>query len=221
MVNREFETEGIVLEIINHGDNDAIIQALTQSGVCYFFAKGIQNVESKNRRNLLLLGLSNFELIRSKFIGNMPRLKRATLVSFFPLQETLQDIFNKVHYFLKRAGKQNNNFLYARYRVFLENVEKKPNHSFIYILLAFLDMFGYRQNLSSCVECGDKEHIVDFEFYKGGFLCRNHSQKSKDINLLRGLYWIEADFEYFKSNIDEIDVIQIINMVISFMKTMI
>lgn len=221
MEEREYETLGIILNIKNFAENDSIVKVLLPSGIKFLFAKGIQKVESKNRRNLPILGLVNLEIIKSKIIDHISTLKRATLVSYFPINPTLQNIYEKTLFFLNRINNKDLEIFINRYNIFLNNVEIKPNHSLSFILLCLLEVFGFKPNFEHCVECKNKDNIIDFEFYKGGFLCLEHSKNTKGINFLQALYWLNKNFDYFKNNISEEESVKINLLIIEWLSSLI
>ncbi|ENY68545.1 Recombination protein O [Metamycoplasma auris 15026] len=201
MQNREYETKGIILEVRNHQDNDGIIKVLVDGGIKFLYAKGIQKPQSKNKLNMPILALVNLEIIKSKFIDKISTLKKAKIISFFPLNPLLQYIYNSVLHFLNYINNKNLDF--KKYQIFLDNLERYPNQSFSLVLLELLRVYGMKPNFDACVECKNKNNIIDFEFYKGGFLCKQHSSNYKDPNYLRALYWLEHDFFRFVNEFDE------------------
>lgn len=221
MESKEFETLGIILAIKNHGDNDGVIKVLTQKGLFFLFARGIQKPNSKNKLNIPLLGLVNLEIIKPKIMGKIATLKRATLISFFPINPLLQDIFKNVNHFLNFMNNNNLDKLIETYKLFLNNVEEKPNHSYSLILLSFLEQLGHRPNFKSCVECINVDNIIDFEFYKGGFICNLHSSSKKEINFLKSVFWLNKDFNFYKNNINEKQAIKINLMIVEFLSSLI
>ncbi|ENY53980.1 Hypothetical protein MALK_3260 [Metamycoplasma alkalescens 14918] len=221
MDNKEYEIEAIVLEIKNHQDNDAILKVLSENGIISLYAKGIQKPSSKNKLNLPILGVSSLEIIKSKFFNKINTLKRATLLANFPFNTTLQVIYNTTLMFLKKINNQQISHFLNKYKIFLKNVETNPNQTFSYLLLALLEVFGFKPNFEHCVECNNKENIVDFEFYKGGFLCKEHSQATKNIEFLKAIYWLNKDFYLFVKNFDENISIQINSMIIEVLNSII
>ncbi|PZW01516.1 DNA repair protein RecO [Metamycoplasma auris] len=219
MKDREFETLGIILEIKNHNDNDGILKILINDGIRFLYAKGIQKSQSKNKLNTPLLGLVNLEIIKSKFINKISTLKRAKVISVFPMNPMLQNIYNLVLYFLNYINNKNLDF--NKYRIFLESVERNPNQSLSYLLLEILRVFGMKPNFESCVECKNKTNIIDFEFYKGGYLCKEHSNNYKNSDYLRALYWLEHDFSIFIKDFDENISIKINAEMIEILKSII
>ncbi|BAP39486.1 DNA repair protein RecO C-terminal domain-containing protein [Metamycoplasma canadense] len=217
MENKEFESLAIILDIKEY-NNFSLVKVLMPNGINFLYAKGLYKVESKNKRNLPILGLSNLEIIKSKKINNNNTLKKASLISYFPNSEMLQEIYDTVLFFLSRLNNVKLEDFFENYQLFLKNVLDKPKHSFCFFLLNILKVLGLQPIFLHCCECSNKDNIIDFEFYKGGFLCSEHSNNNKDVILLKTLYWLNKNFEYFLNNTDENWVILIIKMMLDYLK---
>ncbi|MCV3733905.1 DNA repair protein RecO [Mycoplasma enhydrae] len=222
MEHKEYEDLGILLSIKPHLENDAIIQVLFSKNIISLYAKGIQKGTSKNRLNLQLLSLINFEIISSKNPNGLSTLKRATLIKAFPYSEHLQENFKTIGHFLKKQTPNNNlEILISAYKQILDNIESSPIHCISYFLLKIAEINGLRPIFHKCVECNNVDNIIDFEFYKGGFLCSKHSQYSKNIELLRSLYWLSRDLKSFIIESKEPKVLKIKIMLLEFLKNII
>ncbi|WP_277870928.1 DNA repair protein RecO [Metamycoplasma phocicerebrale] len=219
---KEYETLGIVLDIKNTKENDGLVKVLLPNSIEYLYARGIQKAESKNRANLQILSLVNLEIINPKISTGIKTLKRATIIKSFPFNEILQDQYNTVKYFLNKQLRSNqlNSFMNF-YLECLDNIEKYPNHTIDLFLLKIIEINGLKPIFNKCVECSNTENIIDFEFYKGGFLCSNHSKNNKSVEILRSLYWLNQGFNPFIKNVKDLEAKTIKIMLLDYLKNII
>ena len=87
-----------------------------------------------------------------------------------------------------------------------------------YLLFKLLETEGIAPYMQGCVECKAKTNLVDFKFYKGGFLCHFHSEDSLDHELLTSLFYLSKSFEEFDVNTSFLVAKKIKEMIITYLR---
>ena len=84
--------------------------------------------------------------------------------------------------------------------------------------IKLLETEGIAPYMQGCVECKAKTNLVDFKFYKGGFLCHLHSEDSLDHELLTSLFYLSKSFEEFDVNTSFLVAKKIKDMIITYLR---
>ncbi|AXE60520.1 DNA repair protein RecO [[Mycoplasma] phocae] len=214
----EYETRAIILNRQDINEYDEIISALSENGKITFFAPGVRKSTSKNNLNLQLYSLVNLEIIESKQKKLMPRLKRASLIKQIPINIMLKREYDDIKYFFSKITSSTKALIIID--AFLECIDylaEAKNKVISYLLYKIIKVEGLAPRFDGCVECQRKEHLVDFEFHRGGFLCTFHSQSSKSISLLRSLYWLNTTYTSFSDSCSFYDASLIRKMLIQYL----
>lgn len=211
MINHNFI--GFVSQNIAYKDNDAIISVLTKDGKKTFTAKGIQKITSKNAPNCRYFMISEF-ITQSKSEQSNQTLKNACCLKIYkrPFDDLLVSTsFLFIASLLDKLSDSINGYDIAIFCFEKLDEGIYPlivlNH-FLKILTAGL---GYQSNLSGCVSCGKKNHLISFDFESGGFICNEcfDSTRHKKINssLLNEIYsFLKSDELYILSNDDALSI---------------
>ena len=207
-MNELISITGIVIAKHQCNDFDEVLEIVTSDGKKTIFAPGIRKIESKNRNALNLLDYSSFEIFTSnQNIKLLPRLKKAILIKQFLVDINLINFKNELLLFLNKLKlSKANNFLIA-----FNNLSNLLNQ---YMLLKDE---GINPKMDGCIECNSKEHLIDFKFYKGGFLCENHSDDILGKEKLIALYNLSISFEKFANNTSFVIALEIKNMLIEYL----
>ena len=180
----EKEIEGIVLRQVPYKEKDKIVTIITREGLLSFNARGIASLTSKNSSSCNLFSLSNFTLNEK---GNYLSLKQGKLIdSHYELYESLESMsaIQLAFESLIRFMDENDNKIYDYVLSFFDNLKKGfDSMTLIVILLAqLIKSSGYALEYSSCVECGNKNNIVQVNYRVGGFLCYECAKKYNEIH---------------------------------------
>ena len=218
-MNELINITGIVIAKHQCNDFDEVLEILTSDGKKTIFAPGIRKIESKNRNALNLLDYSSFEIFASnQNIKLLPRLKKAILIKQFLVDINLINFKNELLLFLNKLKlSKANNFLIAFNNLSKLLNQNMDNKIFSYLLYMLLKDEGINPKMDGCIECNSKEHLIDFKFYKGGFLCENHSDDILGKEKLIALYNLSISFEKFANNISFVIALEIKNMLIEYL----
>ena len=218
-MNELISITGIVIAKHQSNDFDEVLEILTSDGKKTIFAPGIRKIESKNRNALNLLDYSSFEIFTSnQNIKLLPRLKKASLIKQFPVEINLINFKNELLLFLNKLKlSKAKNFLITFNNLSNLLNQNMDNKIFAYLLYTLLKDEGINPKMDGCIECNSKEHLIDFKFYKGGFLCQNHSDDILGKEKLMALYNLSISFEQFANNTSFVITIEIKNMLIEYL----
>ena len=198
----EKNIKALILKKEPQGEFNEILTILTSKGKLKIFAPGVRKLDSKNRNNINLLDISELEIIDSQKSNVLfYRLKRASLVQQFPINlNTLyiwEDLLNKL----------------------TKLVDSNKDIKILdYLLFKLLETEGIAPYMQGCIECKAKTNLVDFKFYKGGFLCHLHSEDSLDHELLTSLFYLSKSFEEFDVNTSFLVAKKIKEMIITYLR---
>ncbi|MBU4692138.1 DNA repair protein RecO [Mycoplasma zalophi] len=208
---------GIVINKQPYADADEIVTILTPSKKITFLAKGTQKPLSKNRVALQLLNLIEVEIFEARLATKVSKLKKANTLIFFNLDTDKTVVIN----LLKLLNVVKENFYLVTDTCFhLFNLFGRGNDYkiFLYILNQSLHCFGIYPNYKGCVVCQRKDNIIDFEFYQGGYLCFKHSNKTKEIEYLKSVYFLSKDFDDYQANFNKSYIRQIFEELWNFLE---
>ena len=177
---------GVVVKRIDVDDFDQVITLITPKEVLSFIALGVRKITSKNRVALQLGNVIEAEIFRARLNGKLSKLKRAVLVKQVDIKEgdNANVLLEMIRYLSK--VKRSTNELFSSIIKSFDNLGQDFNHQVkTFLVASTLHVFGLEQNYHSCVECDRNDLIDDFRFFKGGFLCKHHSYKSRSLEELK------------------------------------
>ncbi len=219
----EYELEGIIIKKQNINDFDQIVTVVSNRGKFSFFAPSVKKENSKNGLNLNTLSLVNFEIIESQKGANLlPRLKRANTIISFPMNVMLKQEYIDLEFFLNKINSIKwQNFIDA-YKESIKFLDSKKNIVMAYLLYKLLEIEGINPNIEfGCIDCQNKNNLVDFKFHQGGYLCINHAKEKIEFSILQSLYWINKAFVTFSDNTNSYDAQIIRKMIIQYLNEVI
>ncbi|ADE19803.1 DNA repair protein RecO C-terminal domain-containing protein [Mycoplasma crocodyli] len=189
--------KGITLKVIETIHPKASILIFTNSGHLSLYAEGIFNTNSKNRSNLILGSLVEVEYFRARLNNKMSKLKKVSILKEVDVTQLFNSLFiQKIIYIFDYITVKNN--LVDIYEKLIDFIGIGRNSHILTILASYILTYnGYEPNFSKCSECGSFKNISDFEFYKGGYLCQNHSKNSISIEELEAYYWLRNDHKKY------------------------
>lgn len=196
---------GVVIKILDFEDTAQIVTILTGEEIITVMALGVRKLTSKNRVALQLGNIVEAIIFRARLNNKISKLKKAVLLTQAPIQKKdtakqlmiiLQHLnlvkfphptlFQKIINAFQHLGTENNQYVKT------------------FVIYNILESIGYKQNINSCIECGDNQRIQGFEFYEGGFTCIEHTVKKRSLDVLKAINALNNMDEYIKtpSNID-------------------
>ena len=166
--------KSIILKISEYKEKDAVVTALNEEGLITFIAKGIKGAKSK------YLALNNPLSIADLIFVNNPSYKYPVLKEADVLYSPLNLIGN-----LKELGLVMllGNLIFQYILSSLEDIykNKRVNENVLFLLFKFLNVTGFPFSVSSCVNCGSKNDIVNFSLSRGGFICKKCFENERII----------------------------------------
>lgn len=178
--------KSIILKISEYKEKDAVVTALNEEGLITFIAKGIKGAKSK------YLALNNPLSIADLIFVNNPSYKYPVLKEADVLYSPLNLIGNlKELGLVMLLGNLINDMLQDEeklvvFQYILSSLEdiyknKRVNENVLFLLFKFLNVTGFPFSVSSCVNCGSKNDIVNFSLSKGGFICKKCFENERII----------------------------------------
>lgn len=212
-MNNELVIRGIVIKNTPYGENDGIINCLTEEGIITFKARGILKPTSKNASSCLLYAYSEFTL-ESK--NNHRYLSKAKLI------DTHYRLYDSLDYMccigivsesiLTFLDENTSKIIFNSFKKMLEGLNSNFN---IFTLTAIclakvINESGYGLEVNRCIICEEKTKIVSFSFNEGGYICKrclskNHNiEKPEYLKSLRYVFNVDIDNYYHYILNDEI-----------------
>lgn len=203
------EFEGIIIDEKTYGETSKILNIITkEKGLIGVLSKGSKRLKSPLRSISERFCYANFNISYKE--DKLSILLSADVIN--PLRNIKKDI-KKVSYlnFLSELTsgiikQSDDSRIYEIYLSAILKIEEGFDPMVItnILELKYLSFLGVSPKLNGCVVCGN-EKVVTISAYKGGFLCKDHSQNEyivseKTIKLIRLLEYIDV------SKISKLDV---------------
>lgn len=203
------EVEGIIIDEKPYGETSKILNIITkEKGLIGVLSKGSKRLKSPLRSISERFCYANFNISYKE--DKLSILLSADVIN--PLRNIKKDI-KKVSYlnFLSELTsgiikQSDDSRIYQMYLSAILKVEEGFDPMVItnILELKYLSFLGVSPKLNGCVVCGN-EKVVTISAYKGGFLCKDHSQNEyivseKTIKLIRLLEYVDV------SKISKLDV---------------
>ena len=175
------ETDGVVLDSLDHGESDLIVTLFDRdSGKTVAIAKGAKKSLKRFVNKLELFSFLHITL-RQSGTRSMPLLEEADLQAGFlglrldASKYTAASVIREVLLLSTREGEENESI----YRLLLWSLSGLDrNLPRLWVVLCFLlrcyDHIGYRPELDSCMECGVAAPATEqfvFSTSAGGLIC--------------------------------------------------
>lgn len=203
------EVEGIIIDEKPYGETSKILNIITkEKGLIGVLSKGSKRLKSPLRSISERFCYANFNISYKE--DKLSILLGADVIN--PLRNIKKDI-KKVSYlnFLSELTsgiikQSDDSRIYQMYLSAILKIEEGFDPMVItnILELKYLSFLGVSPKLNGCVVCGN-EKVVTISAYKGGFLCKDHSQNEyivseKTIKLIRLLEYVDV------SKISKLDV---------------
>ncbi|TPE57442.1 DNA repair protein RecO [[Mycoplasma] falconis] len=213
---QEIDKKAIILKKTPYYDYDELITCLTNEGIKYYFCKGVRKSSSKNRFALNLLNLVNLTLLYKEDINSNLVLKTATLIKEFNYQSYLSNTYETLIRLFNSLRLNNLDVILSSYEKVLPYFEKRNFVAMSYLCFQVLKVMGLLPQLEHCVECNNRDNIVDFNLYKGGFLCREHSNKQPNLSFLKSIYYLSKSFDDYDLAVSNEEAKTILDLILNF-----
>ena len=173
---------GIVMRVTAVKDHDAMVFCIGEEGFFSFYAHGGKKMTSPFSSSLILFTLGTY-ILRKSSSGSLTLKevsKSEPLVSLeAPLEQMacatcLAEIITKI--VQEEDAKAVYPYIYGAFRTLKEG--KDPLTASLICFAHVLSISGFELDVSECVSCGNKEHIVACSYQDGGFLCSNCAQEN-------------------------------------------
>ncbi|QJG66725.1 DNA repair protein RecO [Mycoplasma phocoenae] len=190
--------QGIVINKIDYQDNDEVITILTLNGPLSFIARGTRKIESKNRVALQLLNMVECEMFLARVKNKVSKLKKAVLIKQYNFLKADFDVTNIL---LKIANiiKHNSYDFVKNIFLIVDKFGWGNDYSLLaYLLFSSLECFGIKPYMKGCVECKAQTKLIEFNFYKGGFLCIDHADATMDIKYLETIFLLSQSIDMYE-----------------------
>lgn len=187
--------EGIVIDVRDYRDHDALLSVLRSDGVCISIsAKGIQKVKSKNAPACQIFTKSRFYL-NYKETSSMQSLKSAEIIhSYHHIREDL--IKQSVAAFFCELMLHSHFDTIEAYELLETGLDilqsKDAPITILCLFQAMINrMHGIEMQCDCCVRCGSQSGIYAVSLKDGGFVCKrcartyDKAYSSRDLKLYR------------------------------------
>lgn len=203
----EAKIEGLVLNIFEKNEYDAIVKILSEDSIVFLLVKSFFKPNNKNKNNIMIGSISEFEYFLNYGKNNYFLLKRATLKYFlnYTDKQHQQNLAN-LYSLLNQLEVANNNF-YETYKNYLKDKDFYHTSLLItYFTNIIFKINGQEFNHSSCSICGSYKNIFCLDLYEGGLLCYQHKKPNSitDLKVLKAFHYLNQDFNHYKKYSDEV-----------------
>ena len=200
------QINGITFNIFEKNNHDVVIKVLAKDKIYFFIAKGFLKKESKNKSNISIGSISNFEFFNNYGNENYFLLKKATIEHAFDFNShEIKSVLEKIFYILQQIEESNQN-IFETYKYFLEEKDFFNKNLFItYLLNLTLKTKGKGINNCFCSICGTNQNLYCFDVNEGGILCFNHKKETaiSKLDYLKAFYYLGKSYEEYKRNTNE------------------
>ncbi len=193
---------GLIISKKTYLENDEMLCVLTPKKILYLYAKGVKKIESKNRSNVLLGTISNFEIFIKYSTPNSFLLKKATVIKGLP--NLTKNNSNKVRELIGLLNKIKNYDIgiYNTYSIIIDNINDINFYKYkSYLLAKILKSNGEGLSYSFCATCSSNKELFSIDIIQGGMLCKIHSTKKTNLVLLKSFYFLGDSLEQYVQNV--------------------
>ena len=190
--------KGIIIAKNLYSENDEMLNVLTNDSILYIYAKGVRKIESKNRINVLLGSIVEFEIFKSYSTPHSVLLKKA--ISIQDLPDVNKQNANKIETLIKIIKKINNPLseIYDNYVLLLSEFDGVNFFKIqSYFMAKILSSEGEGLSFSMCVHCSSNQKLFSFDIAEGGMLCEKHKTFQTPINLLKSFYFLGKSLDQY------------------------
>lgn len=192
---------GITLNIYEKNDFDALIKVLSEDQIYFFYIKGFFKQNSKNKSNIFVGSISEFEIFcKYQLSKNYYLLKKAHLINFYDFTSFQLNKLEKLMYCFQQIEEANYNF-FKTYQKFLEDEDfYNKNYLLTYLLVQTLKTKGKELITNECAICRKDKNLFCFNLNEGGMLCFDHKKENSisQLEYLKAFYYLGISFEQYK-----------------------
>ena len=191
----EFKYIGFIYSKTSYKDSDEIINLISnQDEKVVFKARGILKPNSKNAASCNYFVIGEFILTAKTEMAHKT-LKNVSLIKQYHLPYDnllISGIYFLIYEIIAQIVDQIP--IYNLALDCFEKLEKQENplSVLLYFLKQMNQKLGYQPSLKGCVNCQRKSQLVSFDFFEGGFICKNcfdeHHHRRYPINFLTKIY---------------------------------
>ncbi len=213
---------GFVYKKIDYKDNDAIFNVLASNSKEVFKARGINKMTSKNKGACNFYTISEF-IVQAKSETSNQTLKTASVIKIYkkPFEDILvSSSYSFIFSLLEQLSNDFNGYdLSLRCFDYLEN-DIYPLNVLNYFIKNVCYTLGYEPNVIGCVNCGNKNNLISFDFEAGGFICKScfdsrlHSKMPSSF--LKKIYKFLKNDDLFE--FEDYEAIKLFKLYIDFLK---
>lgn len=199
--------EGIVINIYQHdNDKNAKVKICTSKGVFFILAKGFFSKKSKNKSNIIIGSIVEFEIFKEYGNKHLMLLKKAKLKNSLPQLDNTTDIFYKRLLKILQKIENSDLNLINIFKDFLQNYNKNYQLWFItFFYYKILLLNNKKMEVNYCLVCHKNKNLFFFDPVEWGVFCyehynRNNYEKSKSWfskELIKSLYFLNISFEQY------------------------
>ena len=172
------KSEGIVINVREYKDNNAILSIMSENGLNSFMVRGVYKQGSRTNKFAQILTYLSFNYSKS----NLPLITEAYIDENYSDIKLDMDKYNSILIIIEKLNQFynviNNNSLI--YHFFLDCINlirdsKYPMMVALIFEIKLLYLLGISPILNECVICGNK-NITQFgciNLHNGGFICQN------------------------------------------------
>lgn len=216
-----FKIVAITLNIFQKNEHDAIIKVMSNKDIFFLYAKGFFKLESKNRSNVFVGSISEFEIFKNYGKDNYFLLKKSNIKNFFDFSsEENTSINEKLFYLFQKIEKYNEKFFVCYTNFLLDNEQYKKYFFLTYITNIVLETHGKKLIFNKCVICGTNQDLYCVDVYEGGMLCFLHKSNkgTSELQIVKAFYNLDNSFkDYYKNSNEKLNNI-IFQILFNFLK---
>lgn len=216
-----FKIDAITLNIFQKNEHDAIIKVMSNENIYLLYAKGFFKPKSKNKANVFIGSISEFEIFKNYGKDNYFLLKKSSIKNFYDFSSEVNiNINEKLFYLFQKIEKYSKKF-FSCYTNFLIDNEHYEKYLFLtYITNIVLETQGKKLIFNRCVICGTNQDLYCVDIYEGGMLCFLHKNNKgiSDLKTIKAFYNLDSSFKDYCKNSNEKQNNVIFNALFDFLK---
>lgn len=208
----------ITLNIYPKNDNDATIKILSDSNIYYLLVKGFYKNESKNKANIFIGSISEFEIFNQYGNNNNFLLKKANLINFYDYDDLSNKDINEVLFYLFQQLEEKNSDFFKNYLNYFFNENTNKKYLLSYLANFVLKTKGKSLILDRCCVCGSNQDLYCIDIHQGGMFCFKHKIEwaINKNSVVKSFYYLSQSFDDFCQNINNLDNNIILKSLINF-----
>ncbi|MGL5205606.1 MAG: DNA repair protein RecO [Metamycoplasmataceae bacterium] len=189
---------GVIISKSSYLENDEILSVYCENSMIKIYAKGVKKIESKNRPNIMVGSLVDFEILENYSKNDWFFLKKATTIKGLP--DITKNNADKISVLIRILWRIRNfsEEVYRTYNLLLDDFDSVnfyKNQTFL--VSKILESNGEGLSFQNCVICSTNQQLYSFDVAQGGMLCKRHGKYPTSLELLKSLYSIGVSVEKY------------------------